>query len=845
MGSPSHGIRRGISSLRLRAPCKRCRGLALSLKGRARIREIGGVLALEVAPAPIGGSVGGHDDGRVGGRSTVAVPSTPAFPGPKSSRFALTLVGAFPDRGLSRAEFLPIAGRYRDTRLACTACYIELVGKSAIIGWLALTKPCERGPAASDGRTQSSQPKSIEAAVVSGSICAPTAPALDPTDERGMETEHALGTAAPAMKCVDSAGPIRPPRQPPTLPPRCSTCCAFAESSCMIAAFEAGWAWGSFTRTSANRSIMRYASDFGRPRGRRSRSMIVPSFWQGHRLGGLDRRCLVPLAVGLVGLAFGLLLGQYQQFLACTPNAEPSCPVDDLPRVRAAFNALSLQTEVLAGIILVYGVSFASDWVRCQYRAAGSWATHWAWSVTALAWLAWLVLGSGTNATTRPLNSTHMLAGIAIAGVLFLFGTGAGARWRQSPAHRTRLGVVLLLAIVAAFVVTDMIENEEQAADIASMAAAFANVHLKEPNGTARVFTYWVSGARESWLYILQQSSFWLLAIWAYLLSYWTTDNLSAFFSGCLAYIPPRLHEIGSGARRRLTRWSGSALGHAPWLISMGWMFVPDVRLLVAVFALFVVISPTLTHWLEPQWSAAAPLAARVIMLAAAYLALLIPALIYAVALGQGQRGGVAVRTTDRQRIASSTRPTLLLLLVVGGLLTGNSYLLLYQGGLPAAVGLTGLLGQGADADTRAFMVLVFAAIVVQAYLLIELPYNLGQSRFKASEVRRTSAELRAAADELAAYLISVRDGAAADSREPTALALAQFELDRRMARHALAEERAQDVQRIPVHTFKSLADLLSKGAKSALLSLLAALLKEGNVGGGDALMQLVKSLTG
>ena len=27
-------------------------------------------------------------------------------------------------------------------------------------------------------------------------------------DERGLETEHGLGTAAPAEKCVDSAGPI-------------------------------------------------------------------------------------------------------------------------------------------------------------------------------------------------------------------------------------------------------------------------------------------------------------------------------------------------------------------------------------------------------------------------------------------------------------------------------------------------------------------------------------------------------------------------------------------------------------------------------------------------------------
>ncbi len=27
-------------------------------------------------------------------------------------------------------------------------------------------------------------------------------------DERGLETEHGLGTAAPAINCVDSAGPI-------------------------------------------------------------------------------------------------------------------------------------------------------------------------------------------------------------------------------------------------------------------------------------------------------------------------------------------------------------------------------------------------------------------------------------------------------------------------------------------------------------------------------------------------------------------------------------------------------------------------------------------------------------
>ena len=37
-------------------------------------------------------------------------------------------------------------------------------------------------------------------------------------DEGRLETGLGLGTAAPAKKCVDSAGPPRPPRQPPTLP---------------------------------------------------------------------------------------------------------------------------------------------------------------------------------------------------------------------------------------------------------------------------------------------------------------------------------------------------------------------------------------------------------------------------------------------------------------------------------------------------------------------------------------------------------------------------------------------------------------------------------------------------
>src|SRR5207248_4315785 len=125
------------------------------------------------------------------------------------------------------------------------------------------------------------------------------------------------------------------------------------------------------------------------------------------------------------------------------------------------------------------------------------------------------------------------------------------------------------------------------------------------------------------------------------------------------------------------------------------------------------------------------------------------------------------------------------------------------------------------------------------------LPFSVGQSRFKARESKRTSVELRAAADELATYLTSFSDVPVGPAAEPATLALAQFKLDRRFARHALAVERAQDVQRIPLHTFRNIGDLLFKGAKSALLSLVAALLKGGNVGGADTLTQMLKALLG
>ena len=41
-----------------------------------------------------------------------------------------------------------------------------------------------------------------------------------PFDEAGAGNGHGLGTAVPAAKCVDSAGPTRPPRQLSTLPDR-------------------------------------------------------------------------------------------------------------------------------------------------------------------------------------------------------------------------------------------------------------------------------------------------------------------------------------------------------------------------------------------------------------------------------------------------------------------------------------------------------------------------------------------------------------------------------------------------------------------------------------------------
>src|SRR5262249_20817792 len=52
-------------------------------------------------------------------------------------------------------------------------------------------------------------------------IYSATAPALDPTGERGLETEHGLGIAAPAAGAVDRAGPSGH-RATPRLYPRLS-----------------------------------------------------------------------------------------------------------------------------------------------------------------------------------------------------------------------------------------------------------------------------------------------------------------------------------------------------------------------------------------------------------------------------------------------------------------------------------------------------------------------------------------------------------------------------------------------------------------------------------------------
>jgi hypothetical protein len=120
--------------------------------------------------------------------------------------------------------------------------------------------------------------------------------------------------------------------------------------------------------------------------------------------------------------------------------------------------------------------------------------------------------------------------------------------------------------------------------------------------------------------------------------------------------------------------------------------------------------------------------------------------------------------------------------------------------------------------------VAIFIIIVLHYLLLVELPFWWGQRRWKAMELHRSEATLRTAEKGLDARFATETPGTVAESTL------------RQWMDYMVAREKARDAKEIPLHTFKSAADLVKKATQAGLVALATTAL-------GPAGPDLVKAL--
>ena len=313
---------------------------------------------------------------------------------------------------------------------------------------------------------------------------------------------------------------------------------------------------------------------------------------------------------------------------------------------------------------------------------------------------------------------------------------------------------------------------------------------------------------------LVTPEAFFILAAYAVGLSALTANDVPAFFRAGFHY----LHVV-----RRLGRWLPDSSVADGWLAVTPFALHVGVAMVMTLAAIRVWITAGRPQALTGPTAAALVLSAQALILVPVYALLLLPAIGFARALAASQLNSVPVDPERRDNLLAATPPARWLLLSVAAFGAVSLFQAARMRGAPWPVGLALILERllpnlGPAAEIMALVLVAFVTIAIHYLLLVELPYTLGQRRWKRAALRRTREEVRTAEQalaDLAGDAAGLRPSAAAH-QEPAALAL---------GRYTLALQRRREANETPLHTLRGIGDIVRKASGALLLSAVTALL--------------------
>jgi hypothetical protein len=195
--------------------------------------------------------------------------------------------------------------------------------------------------------------------------------------------------------------------------------------------------------------------------------------------------------------------------------------------------------------------------------------------------------------------------------------------------------------------------------------------------------------------------------------------------------------------------------------------------------------------------------------------------------------GGRAITTQDREAILDHSRFPQWLFFFVAALFAGDVLYWLKLRNVPLGTSIVGWIQTTfrlttSDADVWNFAIIALFAIVVHYFLFVEIPYGVGQRRWKSNESLRVNERLQGAESALRERLfapIVVGGPSVGENGESTSKLLAEY---------MLALEDRRKVAEIPLYTVKSLSEALLKLAHSLLVSSIVATLGLENLKGAS-----------
>jgi hypothetical protein len=517
--------------------------------------------------------------------------------------------------------------------------------------------------------------------------------------------------------------------------------------------------------------------------------------------------------------------------------ADGTCVTDQaLLLVSQANRGYWIRILFVAGCILLYLVSREVPGLSRLYSGSTSMIAHLGWTIAAFEWVAFGALESTFGICSESIcinvfvETLRLLAPLLIAIGCFVHGLRPSSSIMDDRRWSARAEAVLaagFLTLAATLLTTSQLVD----AYVVNVRGAFGDVQHR-PNYAAQVTSgYWLSPSSEvGSLGAVLDAVPWVLFGLAYLIALKSSSDLGVFFKRCPNY-PRGTRVIGA------------------WLVPH-WDRI-HAWIPIAVTIWLLVAGGIAGSLLNQASQTAARPTGRALALLPLYIALLFPAVGWALALSHGVqsrlRSGTETcdETVQRAAIIRQTVAAHWVLLFVAGLVAGNAYLA-FQSATPSSAS-----GPADAADTTAssgflvallgpqilgFAAVAFISIALHYVALLEWPYSHGQQIWKTGESQRASVELEAARSSLTLQLAQTQ---LTPPDQPTPGMLARF---------LLALEGRRVANEIPVHTFKGFPDVIRKVAEWAGTAAAGALLGHQSAadvarGGLDAVIKLLIAL--